>query len=520
MKEKNYTDFNISMNAAKIAIFMAVLTLVSKLLGFLREMVIAGFFGAGFIVDSYVMAQSIPNILFAGIFVSIATAYMPLFSEKVENEGLKASNRFTTQIINLLLLMTIISACIGVIFSKQLVALLASGFKGQTADLTAYFLRVTLFYAVFSSITGIFESYLQYKNKFLSPIIIGYVQNIIVILGIVLAAITSYYYLAYGMLFAYIVRATLLYIQAKRKGFNYNIGLNNNSKDDIKKLITLAVPVFIGSSINQINLFVDKTLASSLIEGSISALNYASLLNSMAMAMTASILATIIYPKLSKANSLNDYLRYSQVLSIGLNIILIVTLPFSLGAILYNQQIVQIIYERGAFDITATMMTGSAYLFYSVGLVFLSLNELLLRAYYSKHDMKTPMIFAGICVIINIVLSILLVKVMAHNGLALATSIATCCNTILLGNGLNHKKQVGRLSVNLTKTIKIMGASVLALGSSWLFYTCIVLKLVDIIYIRAIQLGITVIFASVVYLLLLIILRIDELKLLKSIFKK
>ncbi len=519
MKQKKIISFNIPMNAAQIAIFMAILTFGSKVLGFLREMVMAGFFGAGYIVDAYIMALSIPSILFAGFFLSISTAYMPLLSEKVEKEGHIASNKFTTQIINFLLLMTIVTTFIGIIYSKQLVDFFASGFKNQTAELTVFFLRITLFYAVFSSIVGIFESFLQYKNKFIAPIIIGYAQNIIVLLGIVVSAFTSYYNLAYGMLFAYIIRISLLYIQSKRNGFVYNLERNSDSKEDIKKIIVLAIPVFIGSSINQINLFVDKTLASNLIEGSISALNYANLLNTMIMTTTASILATIIYPKLSKANSLNDHLQYNKALSTGFYLILIISVPFCLGAILYNQQIVQIVYERGAFDVKATMMTGGAYLYYSVGLVPLSLNELLLRAYYSKHDMKTPMIFAGICVIINITLSLLLVKVMAHNGLALATSIATFCNMFLLCNGLRHKEAASQLSISKTKIIKILMASIIAIVCSWLFYSTIVLQLQSVIYIRVIQLGITVIFAGLVYILMLIILKIDEIKILKNILK-
>ncbi|MBK5263148.1 MAG: hypothetical protein JJE17_11380, partial [Peptostreptococcaceae bacterium] len=193
--------------AAQTAVLMAILTLISKAFGFVREMIMANFFGATFITDSYVMAFAIPMIIFGGIFGSVATAYMPLFSKITENEGEKAGSKFTSEVINLLMVVSIFAAIIGIVFSDQIVSIFASGFSGETARLTSFFTKVTFCYVLFTSIAGILEANLQYKGTFLVQIVLGYIQNIIVVAVIVISAFTSHYYLAFGWLLAHITRA-------------------------------------------------------------------------------------------------------------------------------------------------------------------------------------------------------------------------------------------------------------------------------------------------------------------------
>lgn len=504
--------------AAQTAVLMAILTLGSKLIGFIREMVMANYFGTSYVVDAYVMAVAIPGIIFTGIFASVATAYMPLLSEKIEKEGTKAANRFTSHIINLLFLISIISALLGLFFSDQIVTIFASGFTGETAELTSFFIKVTFSYTLFSAASAILESFLQYKNTFLPQIIIGYSQSTFIIVAIVLGATFSYYFLPLGLLAAYVVRYILFMILTKRRGFEYSFSLK--IKGTLRIIIPLAIPAFIGSSISQISIFVDKTLASGLVVGSVAALNYAALLNVMIMSLSISILTTIIYPKLAQANSLEDYGRFSDIVNKGVTLIVMVALPFSLGAMLYSGQIVQIVYERGAFDSSATALTGSAYLFYSAGLLFMALNDLLIRTFYSLHDMRMPMIFGGISVIIDIILNFILIHSMEHNGLALSTSIAAFCNTIFLITGLSKKYPTIKFMGSKNKFLKIIAASGISIGGSYIIYLFLILPFSHIIYMRMIQLGITVVIASVLYLALLRLFKIQEVAMLKDFIRR
>lgn len=497
---------------------MAILTLISKLLGFAREMVMAGFFGTSYIVDAYVMSTAIPGIIFTGIYASVATSYMPLLSERLEKGDAKAANLFTSHIINLFFIISVAASLLGLLFSDLIVDIFAGGFPDETAGLTSFFVKVTFSYIFFSSAAAILESYLQYNNIFLSPIIIGYTQNIIVIGVIILGSLFNYYFLPFGLLIAYVVRFILFEILSKKRGMHYSFSFQN--KETIKIILPLAIPVFIGTSISQISVFVDKALASGLTEGSVAALNYASLLNGMIMTLSISIMTTIIYPRLTKAVSLEDHARFNDIAVTGFNLALMIALPFSLGAMLYSGQVVQIVYERGAFDPAATALTGSAYLYYSAGLLFMALNDMLIRIYYSLRNMKGPMIFGGISVIIDIILNLILVRFMAHNGLALATSIAALCNTVFLFCGLKYKYPEIKIVESKVKLVKIVTAAVISVGATYLVYAYTILPVSHIIIMRTVQLGLAVAAAAAIYLLILKAFKISELELMISVFKR
>lgn len=502
--------------AAQTAVLMAILTLGSKGIGFIREMIMAGFFGTSYIVDAYVMAQSIPEIIFIGIFGAVAISFMPMFSNKIEKEGDKAGDIFTSQVIKILLVLSFFSALLGLFFSDQLTHIFAKGFTGKTEELTSMFLKISFSYVIFSSTAGIFEAYLQYKKVFLPQIVIGYTQSTIVIIAIIISAYTSYYYLAFGLLFAYAVRLLLMWMLSRRLGFRYEKH-TENIKAVLKDITALALPVFVGSSAYQINLFVDKYLASGLQEGSVSALSYANILNTMIMSVTVSILTTMIYPRLAQANAVNDSNRFSDLIQKGVNLTILIAFPFSLGAIIYSEQIVQIIFERGAFDLVATSLTGSAYLCYSVGMLFMALNSLLTRVYYSLHDMKTPVIFAFMSVIINTTISLTLIGTMHHNGLALATSIAAIVNSILLYIGLRKKHRNIKIIENWKKILIMVITSIVSLGISYIVF----IFLSSTIWMpRLVYLGIAVLVAIIVYIILLWVYKMEEIGIIRSLIKK
>lgn len=502
---------------AQTAFLMAILTFISKCFGFLREMIMANYYGASYVTDAYVMAYTIMTVLFGGVITAVSTAYIPLYSKITEKKGKVEGDVYTSKIINLLLLITIMISLIGILFSNQIISIFASGFNGETAKLASSYVKVLFSFVIFSSTASILDSYLQYKGTFLSQIISGYYVSIFTIATIIISYFTSYYFLAFGMVIGYIFRFGTMLIIAKKRGYKHTVALGFD--ENTKEIIALAIPTFIGSCMININQFVDKTLASGLVEGSISALNYAFLLNNMIMNVTISVLSTIIYPKITKANSLGQYDAFNNMVSKGINIMIMIALPFSMGSMLYSNQIIQIVYERGAFDPTATAMTGSAFFYYSIGLVFLSVNILLTKVFYSMHDMKTPMIFAGIGVIINIVLNLILVRPMAHNGLALATSIASICNIIMF-LAVMHKKYPHIKVLGSKRTLaKITAASIISVGASYIIYALIINELSHVIIARLFQLAIPVIFAMLIYLLTLIILKIDEVKILLQIIR-
>ena len=505
----------IQITAVQTAAMMAVLTLGSKLVGFVREMVIANYFGAGFVVDAYVLAQSIPTMIFGSLFSAVAISYMPVFSKKYETEGWDEANLFTSRTLNVLMVVSAVSAAIGLFFSDQVVLVFSKLTDPKTIELASFFLKITFSYIIFNSLSTLLETFLQYRGIFLPQIIVGYVQSLLIIVFAVISAYTSYYYLAFGILTGCAIRSVGIVILALRRGFHYSWDWNLGTAT--KEIIFLALPVFIGGSINQINAFVDRMLASGLQEASISALNYGNLIVGMINTMTVMIMVTIIYPKMTQANALKDYQRLSSVAERGINLTLLVALPCTMGAMVYSQQVIQVVYERGAFDQAATRLTGPAFFYYSIGLVFICLNTLLTKIYYSFGDTKTP-VYCGLAgMIVNVTLNLILVRFMAHAGLALATSIAAAVNAFGLYYAMKVKYPQFTL-IRSTKKMWLIGLiSAASVAASYLAY-----RWADghLLLPRLILLGLAVGVAGIVYLALLWLAKIEELEMIKDLFHR
>ena len=508
--------------AAKTAAMMAVLTLGMKILGFLREVFMAGFFGTSYIVDAYVMASVIPGIIFAGIFTSVGASYMPIFSKIVEDRGIDEGNRFTSEAITLASFIALIAAAVGTVFAQPVVSIFARGFVGETAELTVFYLRITFSYLIFTAATGLLESYLQYKGTFLKPVLTGYLQSGFVLVAIIISAFYSHYFLAFGLLIGSILRLAALAFVAKGRGFSYRPTRHIGSA--AREITVLAIPVFIGSTVNQINSFVDKMLASGLDEGSVSALNYGYLLINMITALTITVIVTIIYPRLTQALAAEDYGRFNDSISTGMNIILIIGLPCSLGAMLYSHPAVQLVYERGVFDSASTGLTAGAFFYYAIGLTFIAVNALLVKAFYAMQDMKTPVICGAIGAVTNIVLNLLLVGPMAHRGLALATSIAAIVNATMLYYWIRKKYPKVQVVREKAKIWKIIFSAFICVGISWPVYKGIGAIAASTSALSSTVTTLLSLFgavaaAAVVYLILLKFFRIQELSLLRDLIK-
>lgn len=188
-------------------------------------------------------------------------------------------------------------------------------------------------------------------------------------------------------------------------------------------------------------------MASSLVAGSISALNYANRLNGLILGVFITAITTVIFPLLSKEFSEDNIKGVKKIMGYGVNLILLITIPAAVGLIVLSTPIVEVAFERGEFDSTATIMTSKALIFYAIGLVAMSLRLLIDRVYFSLQDTKTPMVNGAISVVFNIVLNLILVQFMGHAGLAFATSIATTIATLLLFYRL--KKKIGSLGTML-----------------------------------------------------------------------
>lgn len=515
------------MTAARIAVLMGLLTLGSKLIGFVRTLVTANFYGTSFINDAFTLSQDIPVILFGALFSAVATTYMPVYSRTRRLHGEESANGFTCQSLNLLMMLSIVSSIVGFFCSDGLAELFGrllpgNHFSAQAIELTAFYLKVSFSFLFFTSIATLLEAFLQYQNVFLPQILVGYGQTICIIFVTVISAYTSYYLLVFGVMLGAAFRAAGIFFIARRHGFHYvrsrsrGSGAEADTRSAAREIMALSIPVFIGGSINQINTLVDKFLAAGLPEGTISALGYGSAFITMVSTLTVTILVTIVYPKLTQANLGGDFDHFNRMAAQGMNVTLIISVPFTLGAMVYSDQLVQVVFERGSFDSSSVAMTSPALFYYSIGLTFVALNALLVKIYYAVSDARTPVICAAAGAAVNVGLDLLLVGPMAQGGLALATSCSAAVNALLLWMLLRRRHPQVHLRDSVEKAWAILLFSALSVGASYGLFRFLE---AHIWMPRMVLLAIAVLCAAVIYWILLCHGKIEETELLKKLLE-
>lgn len=488
----------------KTVLIIIILTVLSKFIGLSRELVLAFYYGTTTVSDAYLVSWTIPMIIFSFIGSGIATAYIPLFININEEKGIERANQFTINLINVVILFCTVLILFGLVFTEPIVRLFASGFNDELVLLTVQFTKISLFGIYFSAIVRIFSAYLQINNNYVVPALSGFPMNFGIIVFMYLSSKGNLRLLPIGILVALMLQFIFLLPFVIKKGLRYEFRLNIKS-EYMMKMIYLALPVVIGVAVNDINTIVDKSIASQLSEGSISALNYAQRINGFVQGIVTYSMATVMYPIITKLVSSKKINELKNVLNEAISGVLILVIPCSFGIIVFSRQITEFVFGRGLFDNYAIDITSEAMLFYSIGIIGVALREILSRPFYAMQDTKTPVINSSIGMIINIVLNLILSRVMGIGGIALATSISAVITTVLLYFSLT--KKIGVLSYKEIsgKTVKIAMSSVVIC-----VLAVIVFNFLTIYVTSNLALMIAIVVSIVVYFPLLIVLRIED----------
>ncbi len=429
---------------AGAAAAVVVITVISKILGFGREAALAAVFGASGATDAYLVAMIIPSLLFGVVGATITTVGIPLFAEYIHDPARRrelAGLLWSTfhGIVVFLGLVVLVAWPL----TPWLVRLMAPGFEGEQAQLTVLLVRVLLPAAVFMGLAGWAQGVLNAHQRFTAPAAVGIPYNVIIIAAILLS---GRWWGIEG-----VAVATLLGIAAqfliqlptfRRLGLSYR-PLFDLGHPGLRRMLLLAGPVIIGVGANQLNVIVDRMLASGLAEGSISALNYAQKALGLPVGLFALPLVTVLYSSLSRHNMAGDAAAFRETLARGLSVLGFLMIPMTVGLIVLRADFVRFLFQRGAFDDTDAAMTGTAVLFYSLGILFIVWRDYLNRTFYALQDTATPMWTGLAAVAVNIGLNLALVRVMGLGGLALASSAAA-----LVGFGLilwRLRRRLGRI---------------------------------------------------------------------------
>jgi integral membrane protein mviN len=417
------------MDIKKSAFWISFIAMSGKCLGFFREVALSHFYGASDIADAYIMAGNIVGVLF-GWIGTVYLCYTPVYLEVVHHKGEKDANRFTGTVISGLFILSVFCIILTYLFPQVFVSLVAPGFTESTAKITIEFLVVAVLILLVEPIIFPLKAYLECNKHFILSSSSDFFLSFTQLSLIFVSGLYNYRILPYAMFVPYVIQAIIVYVGSRKNGFVLKPCLRYS--EDMKTLLFLIVPYFLSSLVIEINSLVDRYFASTLQSGTVSSINYASILNSFFVNVFSIAIVTILYPRLAAAAVSKRENQYANDLTIGIKLVSFIFIPITVGACLLSTNIIGCIFGHGRFGSEDIVHTSSIFTMYIISIFFVALRELLFRSLYSKKNMKLPLLIGALSTAINIVLNMILVKYMGASGLALSTSLSTLCVTPIL----------------------------------------------------------------------------------------
>lgn len=489
--------------------------LLSKAMGFLREMLMANTYGASPDTDAYFLANSIVS-LFGMITVPITNSVIPMLSKIGLQDGKYRKNQFCSHLISTIVLLTAFMVALGIWLCPLLIQLLASDFSQHQMDMTTNIVRIGLPSIIISAVVGISCGYLQSENNFLTPASSDIALNTVYILFLLFAAnFVPIYGMMVCVVIATMLRMVIQFVALRRYQFHYKFSLDFRDRAVHTTLLN-ALPALVSVAVNDLNQLIDKSFASGLDTGTISALNYATKTNNAVMTIFITSMVTVLFPNLSLAYAKDDKKQLRKTITSSMQAIILLTIPVSAGIIILAQPIVKVAFEHGVFDSSSTIITAESLALYSVGLLGISMRALLERVFYSMQDMRAPMINAILAVLINVVLNIFLITPLQHKGLALATSTSSFMASAGLLMLLHRKSKVISWRTVMRSMLNCIVAALIMVPFAWLGNWMIAMYATTRILMCA-TIGLTGIVCIVVYA---VALRLMKEELILSIFHK
>jgi len=425
---------------------ISFLTICSRILGFIRDIVIAKFFGTGLSAQAFFVAFKIPNLLREMVGEGAANAvFVPVFSEYLLRRERKEFWQLIKIVLEILILVLSIITILGIILSGPIIRIIAPGFIKDPIkfSLTVRLTRLIFPYLLLIGLTAYSMGILHTFKSFFTPSFGPCLLNIALIFSVAVFSLKlkePALSLAIGVLLGGITQLAIQIPPIFRRGFALNpLNLTRDRlpliSNGVKKIFKLLIPRLFGSVIYQLNVFIDTICASIsdiVGEGAVAAIYYANRLIQFPIAVFGIALSTAILPSLAYSYSSGNFEELKRMLSFSLKMIILLLLPSAVILFFLANPIVYIFFQRGEFSLYSTSITSQALIFYCFGLVFYGMAKILVSGLHSLQDTSTPVKIAGICLLINILLNLILMFPLKIGGLALASSITSSINFFTL----------------------------------------------------------------------------------------
>ncbi|MBQ3497096.1 MAG: murein biosynthesis integral membrane protein MurJ [Oscillospiraceae bacterium] len=425
-------------SAVTVGVVMA-LTLLGKVLGLVRDMMLGHKFSTGMLSTAFLAASRIPRNFFDAIFASaISASFIPVFNEYLTRDGKREAFRLANAFITVMALATAVLSILGMVFSGELTAFFADGFDAPTAALCAKLLRVLFPSIVFTGIAFSMVGVLQSLGEFNVPAIISAVSNAVIILYyIFLCDRFGVEGLAAAFLVGWAMQALVQIPSLRKNGYIYRPCLRH---EGLRKIFLLMLPVMVSTWIQPINLAVATKYASHIYEGAaVSAIEYANTLYTILVGVFVLSITNVIFPSLSKLGAKGEEEAFSRTIDETLGAMLYFLVPMTVGVAVLARPIVRLLYEWGAWDAFSTDITATALAFLSLGMIGYGVQAVLSRAYYAVQSGRMPLITGIASIVVNFALCALLAPRWGIAGLTAASSISATVPAVLLLAALKRR---------------------------------------------------------------------------------
>lgn len=464
-----------SATSVTIAVF------ISRILGLIREQVLAYFFGAGKSMDAFVVGYRIPNLL-RDLFAegALGSAFVKVFSSNLEKEGKEKSFRIAQTLISNFSIILVAVVTLGIIFADTIVSLIAPEFKKDlhkfslTTRLTQIMMPFLLFISLASILAGMLNSFRIFFLPALSSGLFNLVSIIIGVAGyylLVKMRIEPIYAMAFGVTLGGLFQVLFQYPLIKKKGFSFSFSPDFKN-EEFKEVLRLIFPVILGLSVVQINIFINTFFATSCGEGAVSWYSYAFRIMYVPLGLFGVGLSQALLPELSRQIAKNDFISAKDTFFRALIVSLSLSIPSAIGLYILSKPLIGVLFERGKFTFYDTVKTAGILQILSIGLPFYGLSKTAVPLFYSLGKTIIPALGSIIAVITNVAIILLTIEKMGINGVALGTSLSLLFQAIFLLSVAGYK--MGKPDFRFL----LKSAFTLILASSGLIG---VLKIIDII---------------------------------------
>lgn len=509
MKEKA------SGKALKTMSFMSVIIFCAKFLGLFRETLIGSVYGQGYSSDILSTASQIPLLFFdMTLGVAILSTFVPVFNNFLLKDGRERAEKFACNFIGIVTLAAAAVSLLGIIFSKQIVSLIAGGYSEAKIAETAVLLKVLFPSIIFTAVAYIAVGLLQSYGEFNIPSLISLVSNVIMIAYLMIFGDKfGLFGVAVSMFFAWAMQLFIQIPALLKKGFKFRFSLDFRDSG-IRDVIKLALPVLISSWVQPICTLINTRVGSTLGNGAVSGLNWANKIYIIMVGVFAYAVTNFIFPKLSRQSAGGDDDGFAQTTRTSLGwTVFIIGLVMALFIAL-SEPIIKVVFEHGKFSAQSTSITAKALYYYSFGMVGYAVCEILNKSFYAIRDGVTPMVISILGVLINVASLLVLVFVfkMEIGGLALASAISSVFMAILLLALINRRRKRVITGAFVFDLVKILAMAAVSAVIAHIVYGKIDALLSGGMIITLLKLCVASIPAALAYIGLALILRLEMIK--------